>query len=126
MPFVRLFHLIVELGANSAAVKGAWAQNKDISKPEVLHEICTSVLGKAKADQVTADAETDETKTKLRKNTADAIEAGIIGFPSFQVIDAEAKSSKDKFSQIVWGQDRLDVLQDILSGWKSYSSSSAL
>jgi 2-hydroxychromene-2-carboxylate isomerase len=62
------------------------------------------------ADELLATAESDDIKKQLRKNTANAIETGIVGFPSFQVDGGD-------LSKIVWGQDKLDVLQDILSGW---------
>jgi 2-hydroxychromene-2-carboxylate isomerase len=48
----------------------------------------------------------------LRENTNRAKEAGACGVPSFQINGGE----------IIWGQDKLDVVADILAGWKESQS----
>jgi 2-hydroxychromene-2-carboxylate isomerase len=46
-------------------------------------------------------------KDRLRANTEAAVAAGVFGAPSF-IVDDEP---------VVWGQDRLSLLEDILAGW---------
>ncbi|RGB29955.1 DSBA-like thioredoxin domain-containing protein [Rhizophagus diaphanus] len=46
-------------------------------------------------------------KDKLRENTDRAIKLGMFGAPVFQVDDGE----------LVWGQDRINVVLDLLDGW---------
>ena len=45
-------------------------------------------------------------KDQLRHNTEKAIEDGVIGVPTYEVD-----------SYIVWGQDRIDTVEDLLLGW---------
>lgn len=81
--------------------------NKNIGDTNVL----TSVLSEAGFDAKTLlqKAEAAEVKETLRKNTQRAKDAGVCGVPSFQVNGGD----------VIWGQDRLDVVSDILCGWKS-------
>jgi len=44
---------------------------------------------------------------QLKANTDRAFAAGVCGVPSYQVDGGE----------VIWGQDRLDVVADILCGW---------
>ncbi|KXS12953.1 thioredoxin-like protein [Gonapodya prolifera JEL478] len=54
-------------------------------------------------------AQSSSANELLRKNTAEAVQTGVCGFPSFQVDGGE----------LFWGQDRLDVLADHLFSEKS-------
>lgn len=54
-------------------------------------------------------AEGDAAKSALKANTARAVQLGVCGVPSFQV---------NHTGSIIWGQDRLDVLQDVIAGWR--------
>jgi len=51
---------------------------------------------------------------QLKANTDRAFAAGVCGVPSYQVDDGE----------VIWGQDRLDVVADILCGWSSSAQAS--
>lgn len=44
-----------------------------------------------------------------------AVEEGLCGVPSFQVNGGE----------VVWGQDKLNVVADMLCGWQPYYTSTA-
>lgn len=46
-------------------------------------------------------------KSQLATNTRIAYEKGVIGLPTYEI---------DEY--IIWGQDRIDLVQDILCGWK--------
>jgi 2-hydroxychromene-2-carboxylate isomerase len=56
---------------------------------------------------VLAAADGAEVKAVLKANTDRAMAAGVCGVPSYQVDEGT----------VVWGQDRLDVVADILCGW---------
>ena len=71
-----------------------WAQGLDISKEEVLFDICKQ--HGLDGQSVIEGAESQTIKDQLRQNTQDAIESGVCGVPSWDV-DGE----------IWWGQDRL-------------------
>ena len=53
-----------------------------------------------------AFANSKEADAMLRKNTKDAVDRGVCGFPTFEI-----------GQDLVWGQDRLDVVSDLLFGW---------
>jgi 2-hydroxychromene-2-carboxylate isomerase len=69
-----------------------------------------SVLNDAGLDghALMRDASREEVKEQLRKNTQRAQQAGVCGVPSFQINDGA----------VVWGQDRLNIVEDLLCGWK--------
>ena len=73
-----------------------FAEDQEIAEPGVLGE-CLLRIGQD-ADAVLEEAETRESKTKLREQTAEAIRLGIFGAPSFTV-------GKELF----WGNDRLEA-----------------
>ena len=47
-------------------------------------------------------------KEKLKINTVRAKEEGLFGVPTFQINDKE----------LVWGQDKLNLVEDMLCGWR--------
>ncbi|XP_057300975.1 uncharacterized protein LOC130635615 isoform X2 [Hydractinia symbiolongicarpus] len=83
-----------------------WCENKNVSDEQVLSEILSS--SGYDAQQLLKDAQADEIKLKLRQNTQRGLDAGICGVPSFQINDGP----------VVFGQDRMNVLADMLLGWK--------
>jgi len=92
----------------SSIDQAGWVDNEDIADPAVL----AAVLDKAGfhgADLVKA-ADSDAVKKQLIANTKRAVDAGVIGVPSFQVNDGD----------VIWGQDRLDLVQDLLAGWQPF------
>ena len=44
-------------------------------------------------------------------NTNEAIEKGVCGAPTFEVVDVNGEI------RLCWGQDRMNVLEDLLLGW---------
>ena len=73
-----------------------WVEDRDIADPAVLAE-----LGPLDA------AEAPTVKLALRKNTDEAIAAGVCGVPSFRVRQ-----------HLFWGQDRLPLVARALAGWE--------
>jgi 2-hydroxychromene-2-carboxylate isomerase len=58
-------------------------------------------------------AQSQDVKEELRRRTNEVQELGGIGAPTFQVLDPEGKSVA-----ILWGQDRLNIVADLLCGWR--------
>lgn len=84
-----------------AAFRGMWAEDRDISKPEVLADIAKEAgLDPAAA---LAAIETPAIKDKLRANTEEASARGVFGAPAIFVGD-----------DLFWGNDRLHFVEEAL------------
>lgn len=83
----------------------AWQRDLDISKQEVVSDIVRE-CGLNSSD-ILASTQTEPVKTQLKANTERAKACGAFGVPTFQVDDG----------MVVWGQDRLNVVEDLLCGW---------
>eukprot|EP01040_Poterioochromonas_malhamensis_P004920 gene4920-5278_t len=81
-----------------------WGLGKDIT----LHENILAATKKCKLDghEIFKRASEKDIKDKLKKNTDDAIKAGIFGVPS-AIIDGDA---------LFWGSDRFDQIDRYLEG----------
>jgi 2-hydroxychromene-2-carboxylate isomerase len=66
-----------------------------------------------------AAAESDTIKAQLRRNGERALELGLCGVPSFVIQGQKLGNGVDN---VLWGQDRMDVLMDLLSGWEPKST----
>ncbi|APF38607.1 2-hydroxychromene-2-carboxylate isomerase [Chelatococcus daeguensis] len=92
------------------AFAGVWARDENLADEAVLAAIATEVG--VDAGMMLAGAHGESAKATYAGNIADAIAAEVFGSPSY-VIDGE----------VFWGQDRLDLLADMLaSGRPAYSS----
>lgn len=96
-PDDRLRQVIYEAG---------WKYDRNIGDPQVL----TSVVSEAGfgGKSLIQAAKNQEVKDQLRKNTERAFAAGLCGVPSYQV----------NSGSVLWGQDRLNIVADLLCGWK--------
>ena len=107
---VRPLRLMCQVeGAQHAALAGDlfrqyWGLGTDISTAAVL-EAAASCQG-LDATALLAGCDSPEVKQRLIANTTEAAERGMCGAPSFFVGD-----------QLVWGQDRLDFVARLLTGW---------
>lgn len=81
-----------------------WVDDQDISDATVLRAV-VQACGGDPAWVDAAEAASDALKAALVANTDEAREAGVVGAPSFVVRGA-----------LLWGQDRLDMLDAILAG----------
>lgn len=96
-----------EAGENAGAFLGqvlaaCWAEEKNIADEAVLRELLTIL--KFNADDVIQQAQSEAVETIYNANTADAIEQGVLGAPSYLL-------NGEQF----WGQDRLELLADTLN-----------
>jgi 2-hydroxychromene-2-carboxylate isomerase len=93
--------------------RAAWANNQVLGDETVL----VSVLDKAGFDGHKllqgAKDNVNGCRDKLRDNTAEAVRLGLFGVPTYQVDDGE----------LWWGQDKLNIVMDMLNGWKAHRPS---
>ena len=83
-------------------------------------EILRNVISEAGYDgaDVLSRANSPETKKGLRARTLEAKGAGLCGVPSYRVFQRNA-GSKDQWKQVgdmVWGQDEISVVEDLIAG----------
>ncbi len=91
--------------------RATWSENQAVDDPEVLARVIADAGLDAEA--VLAATGRPEIKAELRANTAAAIEAGCCGAPSMVVTPTGGEAPI-----LLWGQDRLDMLEQVLAGWR--------
>ena len=94
---------IAEPAATPHLYRALWAEDRNIGDPEVVAAVLSSAG--LDADALLQAATDPVVKGQLRTNTEDAQAAGACGVPTFAVDGA-----------LVWGQDRLDLLEAVLAG----------
>ena len=109
--------------ANKNVVRACWEHNKDMASDEVLH----SVIAEAgyDAESIMAKANSPDIKQDLRARTKEAKDTGICGVPSYRVFRRKVGSGDQAWelaSNIIWGQDELAVVEDLISGWDGQSA----
>lgn len=88
-----------------ALYRAYWAEGRDVTDKAVLAEI-------ARAHGLDPGRiEAAEVKEELRRNTDEAVAAGVFGAPSFVVTNPHG-------SFLFWGQDRLHFVEKALGGWR--------
>jgi len=85
-----------------AILHAEWCAEQDISNPEVLLAVARD-LG-LPGQEIMDRAQDPQTEVIYRRNTDEAVAAGVFGSPTY-VVDGE----------LFWGQDRLDFLEEALA-----------
>lgn len=88
-----------------------------MSSDEVLAQVIAEAGYDAKA--VLSKANGDAIKKELRAKTAEAKEVGLCGVPTYRVFRRRAGSGGEwqQTGDLVWGQDELAVVEDLIAGW---------
>jgi 2-hydroxychromene-2-carboxylate isomerase len=86
----------------NAMLAAVWAEDRNIADAATLSAICDE--NEMDGNALLAAAETDAVKAAYDANTAEAIERGIFGAPSYIYND-----------EPFWGQDRLEFLDQALA-----------
>jgi len=101
---------LAEPKATPAIYRAAWGDDRRIDEPQSL----ASVLADAGfSPEPLIEATNDpEIKERLKSNTMQAETLGVCGVPTFVVTD-----DRHEAPLLLWGQDRLGMLDAVLSGW---------
>ena len=86
-----------------AVMQAYWTEDRDIGQPDVLKDVAATLGWDGEA--LLAQAQTPAAKDRLKANTAEAVERGVFGAPTFFV-------GKTMF----WGNDRFELMEEVLSG----------
>lgn len=71
------------------------------------------------AAELIRKASAKEVKDQLRGNTEEAKKLGLCGVPTYRVLGEDGKVR----GGLVWGQDELGVVQDLIAGWREENTS---
>ncbi|KAK3670363.1 hypothetical protein LTR78_009716 [Recurvomyces mirabilis] len=106
--------VLVEPKLVTPLYRGCWEQNLDMSSDEVVQ----TVIDKAGFDgrKILAQASSDQYKKALRALTQEAKQIGLCGVPSYRVSRRSSGQSWKQAGDLVWGQDELAVVVDLISG----------
>ena len=70
-----------------------------------------------------ARANEPDVKAKLRSLTAEAKNLGLCGVPTYRVMRQTDSGEWKALGALVWGQDEINVVEDLIAGWNPESSS---
>ncbi|KAJ4375786.1 hypothetical protein N0V83_001063 [Neocucurbitaria cava] len=92
-----------------------WSHDANVSDDPVL----SSVLDKAgyNGAELIARANAPAVKDNLRHLTAEAKELGICGVPTYRVLRDSGNGEWKLIGGLVWGQDEINVVEDLIAGW---------
>jgi 2-hydroxychromene-2-carboxylate isomerase len=115
-PAFHPFHPLVSLRVSSlpmpdaertalvdALFRAVWVESRNVGEPAVVAEVA-SAAG-LRGPELVAAAQQPEAKAALRKQTDDAIAAGVFGVPSMRAGD-----------EVFWGYDDLPYFELLLAG----------
>lgn len=111
---------MVEPSTVPALYRGCWEGNLDMAKDDVL----VKVLNQSgyNGAELLQKANAPEVKSKLRQTTAEAKALGLCGVPSYRVLRQNSEGKWVLQGGIVWGQDELNVVEDLIAGWDAENS----
>ncbi|MGC6416468.1 MAG: 2-hydroxychromene-2-carboxylate isomerase [Bradymonadia bacterium] len=102
---------LVEPALTLPLYRAAWVKGEPIEDESVL----ASIIEQAgfESARILARTNDPDIKMRLRENTDAARAAGVCGVPSFEVTN-----TKDHSKLLFWGQDRLNMVEAALRGWR--------
>ncbi|KXT11651.1 hypothetical protein AC579_7039 [Pseudocercospora musae] len=96
--------------------RACWERNLDMSKDEVLSAVLSEAGHDAKS--IVKKANSQKIKADLRARTQEAKDTGICGVPTYRVFRRKFREQEWKQTgDLVWGQDELNVVEDLIAGW---------
>ncbi|KIW94808.1 uncharacterized protein Z519_04785 [Cladophialophora bantiana CBS 173.52] len=98
--------------------RACWERDVNVSDDRVLAEYLTTAG--CDATGLLKKASSPQVKDTLRTNTQGAFDIGVCGVPSYRVFDKtdEGWVISGLEGGVVWGQDELVVVEDLVAGWK--------
>ncbi|KAJ4303339.1 hypothetical protein N0V90_002232 [Kalmusia sp. IMI 367209] len=106
---------IVDITTVPLLYRACWEQNANVADESVLVELLNK--GGYNGAELLRKANAPGTKERLRELTAEAKELGICGAPTFRVLRPAGDGEWDHVGGIIWGQDELNIVQDLIAGW---------
>ncbi|KAI0024708.1 protein disulfide [Xylariomycetidae sp. FL0641] len=103
----------------SVLYKACWALNVNVSDEGTLKEVLDR--GGYDAEWLLAKARSPAMREKLAANTRMAKDAGFCGVPTYRVFRRESDGSWKQSGAFVWGQDEINVVEDLIAGWEETS-----
>ncbi|KAF2272229.1 thioredoxin-like protein [Westerdykella ornata] len=98
-----------------ALYRACWEQDANVSDDNVLSSVLTAAG--FNGPELLKRANAPAIKTQLREATAEAKAVGICGVPSYRVFRQTETGEWKNLGGIVWGQDQMDVVEDLIAGW---------
>lgn len=93
-----------------------------MAKDAILHKVIAEAG--FDADNIMAKANSADVKAELRAQTKEAKDTGLCGVPSYRIFRRKSGQSERDWklvSDIIWGQDEMVVVEDIIAGWDGQS-----
>ncbi|CAK1359127.1 hypothetical protein CB0940_05386 [Cercospora beticola] len=112
--------VLVEPKLCDVLYRACWERNLNMSDDKVLREVMQEAG--YDAAKILAEANSDKIKQDLRARTKEAKDVGICGVPTYRVFHKKLGSAASTWQQsgdLVWGQDELAVVEDLIAGWDS-------
>ncbi|KAH7119068.1 DSBA-like thioredoxin domain-containing protein [Dendryphion nanum] len=100
--------------------RACWEKNAKVADESVLEEVLKK--GGYDGADLIKKASDPAIKDKLRQLTAEAKAAGICGVPSYRVFRPTDGGDWKNVGGIVWGQDEMSVVEDLIAGWDDEKS----
>jgi 2-hydroxychromene-2-carboxylate isomerase len=95
--------------------RACWEQNVDVADESILVQLLND--GGYDGPDLMRRARQADVKTRLRELTAQAKEYGICGVPSYRILTQAKTAEWEPVGGIIWGQDELNVVEDVIAGW---------
>ncbi|KAF2214389.1 hypothetical protein CERZMDRAFT_37374 [Cercospora zeae-maydis SCOH1-5] len=112
--------VLVEPKLCDALYRACWERNLNMSDDQVLMQVIQEAGYDATA--ILKEAHSEKIKQELRARTKEAKDAGICGVPTYKVFHKKLGSPASTWKQsgdLVWGQDEIAVVEDLIAGWDS-------
>ncbi|KAF1979552.1 thioredoxin-like protein [Bimuria novae-zelandiae CBS 107.79] len=106
---------IVEPSTVPILYRACWEQNADVANDSILEEVLNK--GGFDGPRLLKKSNASEIKQKLRDLTAEAKKLGLCGAPTYRVLRKSGDGSWEHAGGLVWGQDELNVVEDLITGW---------
>ncbi|KAF1939846.1 thioredoxin-like protein [Clathrospora elynae] len=111
---------LVEPKTTALLYSACWEKNMNVSDDSILSSVLEQ--GGYNGAELIAQANQPDIKAKLREVTAEAKSLGICGVPTYRVLRQDGNGTWNLAGGLVWGQDEINVVEDVIAGWEPQSA----
>ena len=97
--------------------RACWEKNLNVADESILVQVLNN--GGYDGPELLRRASQTDAKRQLRQLTAQAREYGLCGVPSYRILAQSGTTEWDCISDVIWGQDELNVVEDLIAGWST-------